>query len=450
MVEKLYFIVVGMIIMVIVMGIWNIYKYHVRNLEIELDQLTGLDSVHKFHVEASKKLQNCSDIPCALIVFDIDNFKYINEVFGYKQGTRVIEIIGKMLQEQKLDNMFIGKLSADQFIMLTWDMDYSRLFKLYEINYHRLLQILRKELDKEYKVTFSVGVYFVKDHNLDLNHMIDCAFLALREGKNKAENTVYYYTSEMKLTRQHNNEVIANMQDGIDKKEFIVYYQSQINLATEEIVGVEALVRWKRDNMILSPNDFIPIFEKSGFIKKLDIYVLEEVCKYVSANFKTTPLHVSVNISGVTLLQDEIVLQILTVVEKYNLNPKYIELELTESAFAEISQKSIHKLEQLRSYGFKISMDDFGTGVSSLHRLKNLPFDYLKIDKAFINDVVESYKCRIIIASIIEMAKKLNLKVVAKGVEKEEHVGFLRELHCDIVQGYYYAKPVPAEELIIK
>ncbi len=450
MAEKLCFIVVGMVIMAGISGIWKSYKHLVRKREVELVQGIGVYTDEQFYEEATKMFQENPEIPFALISLDIDNFKYINEVYGYQKGTKVLEIVGASLQEQKHDRMIIGKLVADQFVILTWDMNYTKLFEKYQDNYATLLQLFQHELQDDYNVTFSIGVYFVRDHSLPLSHMIDCASIAQKMGKKQVKNTIHYYTDELHSTLQYQNEIVASMHEGIKNNEFVVYYQSKVDLVTEKIVGMEALVRWKRNNTLLSPNKFISIFEQNGFIEQLDMYVLEEVCKYIAKNPDMAKLHMAVNLSGVTLLQEGIVVQILNIVEKYQVNPKYLELELTETAFAEVTKRTIQKLEQLRSYGFKISMDDFGTGISSLYRLKALPFDYLKIDRAFLADIAEDYSGRVIVASIIDMAQKLKLQVIAEGVEKEEHVSLLKKLHCNIAQGYYYAKPVPPEEIIIK
>ena len=240
------------------------------------------------------------------------------------------------------------------------------------------------------------------------------------------------------------------MEKAFENREFVVYMQPRVLLANDEIKGAEALVRWKKkDGSIIYPNDFIPVFERNKSVTQLDFYVYEEVCRYLKERLESgkKTVAISVNVSRVHLYSiDEFITKIKGLLVKYNIPPKYLEFELTETSFTDKVDDSITLLSRLRKLGVKVSLDDFGSGYSSLNVLTKLPLDILKIDKEFLRDFENDSEEKIVIPSVIEMAKKLNLEVVCEGVETKEHVEFLRSIGCEYAQGYYYSKPIPQEE----
>ena len=238
------------------------------------------------------------------------------------------------------------------------------------------------------------------------------------------------------------------LKDGMAKKEFAIYLQPKFYVCTEELAGAEALVRWNRDGELVMPNIFIPLLEKYELITELDTYVLENICElqqqWRKQGYNIVPI--SVNESRLHLYNEHHISELIDLVNKYNVQPNTIELEMTETTvvhnieLAKEAERNVHKL------GFTVSMDDFGTGYSSFSMLKNINIDVLKMDKSFFDDVLESKRGKIIIEAIIEMAHKLGIKVVAEGIENEEQVDYLKKINCDIIQGYYFEKPITIDE----
>ncbi|MDX5684949.1 putative bifunctional diguanylate cyclase/phosphodiesterase, partial [Clostridioides difficile] len=241
-----------------------------------------------------------------------------------------------------------------------------------------------------------------------------------------------------------------NMNKALEKGEFIVYYQPKYSLDdVNEIEGAEALIRWNSPEFgFISPIDFVPLFEKNGFIVNIDMFVFEEVCKTLNKwiNKGYTPVPISVNMSRVHLYRDNFIENITDLISKYNISPEFIELELTESVVFDNLNILIDIMKKIKEIGFLISMDDFGSGYSSLNLLKDLSFDILKLDRGFLIETTDTKRGKIIISKIVEMAKAIDIKVICEGVETYEQVEFLKEIGCDKVQGYLFAKPMVLDE----
>ena len=257
---------------------------------------------------------------------------------------------------------------------------------------------------------------------------------------------IYNETLEKEIEKEHDIEL--NMQQALENEEFEVYYQPKINVKTNKIEGVEALVRWKKGDKIIPPSDFIPIFEKNQFIIKLDTYILKKVCKDLEEWKKkykniSMPL-VSVNVSKEHLTRKNFKSEYESIVKKRGINPKEIEIEITETAT--IEKDIISMIKEIKEAGFIISIDDFGTGYSSLSMLQDMSIDTIKIDKIFIDQINLNDTKKNIIEYIILIAKKLKIKTVAEGVENKEQVEYLKKLGCDFIQGYYYFKPLTKKE----
>lgn len=244
-------------------------------------------------------------------------------------------------------------------------------------------------------------------------------------------------------------EILAQkLQEGIKNEEFLIYLQPKFYTKNQELAGAEALIRWKQNDRIVMPNVFIPLLEKYELITTLDTYVFEETCKFLNKwetnHYKIVPI--SINESRQHLYNENHVQELIQGINKYNVSPNWIELEMTETtvvhniALAKQAEQNVHKV------GFIVSMDDFGTGYSSFSMLKNINIDILKIDKSFFDDILESKRGKIIVESIINMAHRLNTKVVAEGIETNEQVQYLKSIECDMIQGYIYEKPIPVSE----
>lgn len=303
------------------------------------------------------------------------------------------------------------------------------------------------------KVYFGAGVYLVQPGEYDVEQLCNNAMIASEMSGEETENKTAFFDVEMNNQKIWERRVENDMERALINKEFQVYLQPKINTSDEVLGGAEALVRWIHPTEgFIPPNRFIPIFEKNGFILKLDDYMLEEIARvqseWLAEGRKVVPI--SVNVSRAHFTREDLAEHICTIVDKYQVPHNVIELELTESAFFDDKKVLLNTVQKLRSAGFPVSMDDFGAGYSSLNSLKELQIDVLKIDADFFRGADVEERGLLIVSEVIDLAKKLNMKIVAEGIESKEQVEFLTEQECDLIQGYFYAKPMPVAEFAEK
>lgn len=433
---------------ILVYVLTNIRKKRQLTKMLDYDELTDVYTKRKFECKVRQILDNNPHKQYVILSIDIDNFKYINELYGYWIGTKVLQIFADYIRLQGSKEMVMGRIISDKFLIFTELERAERAIKESEAHRDKAFEQVSHLLGKKYPIKFSVGVYRVKDFTLDVNYMIDCANIARRGGKQNVGTTINYFTEDKKIERKINNEVMTKMDKALENHDFILYYQPKVDLKTEKLIGAEALIRWVDGGKLVPPNQFIPLFEKNGFVEKVDYYVLEEVCSFLAVNTQKDIPIISVNVSGITILKENVVKKIMNILDKYGINPEQIDLEITESAFVGSFAQAAKQIDILREAGFTISMDDFGAGISSLNRLKEINIDTLKIDRGFIVDTLDNPKGKQIIKSVIEMSKALSIETVAEGIETNEQLEFLEELGCDIGQGYYFSRPLEEEKFI--
>lgn len=301
-------------------------------------------------------------------------------------------------------------------------------------------------------VHFSAGVYYIDDPKLNLVAMMDYASIARKEKKIEYGETLSFYTKEKSLSHEKNNRIVLRMQNALKEHEYKPFLQAIINLQTGEIIGAEVLVRWFYDDTIISPGEFIPLFEKNGFIYKLDLYMFEETCKLISNDdilTKCNLKNLAVNLSRTTLLQENICEILLDITKRYEIEPSKIEIEITETAFSKDRKTLINAISKLRKLRFSIAIDDFGCEYSSLLYLQEISFDVIKIDKAFV-DMLSTKKGAEFVEAIIDLLKKTECRLVVEGIESKENAIILKKLGCDFGQGFYFLKPIPVPEFIEK
>jgi len=424
----------------------------------EIERLTGYDAItgfykyEKFLENAQKYLEEAEHGQYVIVYQDFSNFKYINEMYGYEVGDKVLKNYAEIIPAYT--NRFImgSRVFSDNIVSLfdAKGIDMDKVVAFTE----RSSQLFTDKVQKEYlgsNVICIVGLcpFIVDGSEIPLKNLISNANLARKEAKKPENPNVVVYDEAMGENLLKEVQYANEMEEAFRNKEFVVYMQPKVDLKQHKIIGAEALIRWvKPSGEILYPNEFIPVFEKNKSITLLDYFVYDEVCKYLAKRVKKGDpvVNISVNVSRVHLQTiDEMVQYIRSLLKKYKINPEYLEFELTETMSTEKVEDTIEMLTKLRELGVKVSMDDFGSGYSSLNLLTKLPLDVLKLDKEFLKDFETDSDGKIIIPSIIEMAKKLKLEVVCEGVETKEQVEFLRDVDCDIVQGYYYSKPVPLD-----
>lgn len=438
-----------MITLYIILSIIKKNKQKEIERAINYDALTGLYTQQKFITETRKMLNSNLNLKYAMFSFDVDNFKYINELYGFKVGDSILIKIGEFLREILNDHYPIARLSSDKFIFLVEDRGNVETGEIYSQTEELLDNKLKELIDNSHNIHYSVGCYIINDISIEISLMIDYCNLACSYSKEELGTAVTLYSDLMKQKEDIKNDIVYRMNNALKNREFILYYQPKFDLLTQEIVGAEALVRWFSDGKMMPPNDFIPLFEKNGFIEKLDYYVLDTACKFVAENKNTINIPtISINLSSITLMKTDIVEKIIAIVNKYSLENNCIELEVTESAFVDQFEVALEKIDNLRSKGFAISMDDFGTGVSSLGRLKNMDIDVLKIDREFVIETLVNKKSDVILENVIKMANQLDLETIAEGIETKEQLVFLRESGCNVGQGYYFARPLPEDEFL--
>lgn len=414
-----------------------------------VDELTGLRTLSKFKKDVKEKLYYADPDDYMIISFDIDNFKYINDSFGFEIGNAVLTELGLYFKDYEGPDDFICRSFADYFIYFTRKRNWNNLLsKFAELT--SVKNSLSDLLSDHYEVSFSAGVYYINNLSLSVTGMIDKATIARKSVKGlHYKSAMVEYTPEMDNEIEWQKEVTLAMDNALINKEFLVYYQPKYLFSTSECIGAEALIRWShKDKGLLSPGTFLPLFEKNGFIQKLDIFVFENVCKFLQRWISDghEPIVISCNLSRLHLQNPRLTDILTEIADRYEVNTEYIEIELTESLMHHDIHNLIETMLLLKKAGFQISIDDFGSGYSSLNMLKDIPADVLKIDKEFLSHSAENPKGAIILSSIVTMAKQLNLRTIAEGVELIEEVTMLKRIGCEMVQGYYYAKPMPAKD----
>ncbi len=410
--------------------------------QLRYDRLTGLYSKEFFYKQAQEQMRTHPERQYTIICSNIENFKLYNDVFGIAAGDRLLREIANMFLELKGRDEICGRFNADRFMLL-------RSQEHRTANYDHLVETGQQMLSAAKNTVMKWGVYEVASEGVSVEQMCDRAFLAADSirGQYNTHFSVYDDSLRSKLLREQ--VITESMEAALAQRQFQVYLQPKFSLLDDRLAGAEALVRWIHPEMgFLSPGEFIPLFEKNGFITQLDRYVWEEACRLLhdwqSRGLTTVP--VSVNISRADIYQADVADVLLGLIRKYRLKPALLHLEITESAYTEDPQQIIDTVAHLRSLGFIIEMDDFGSGYSSLNMLNQMKLDILKLDMKFIQSETAKPPEQGILCFIVELARRLNLSVVAEGVETREQLEHIRDIGCDYVQGYFFAKPMPSAE----
>ena len=411
-----------------------------------VDTLTNANNLTAFHEEAYSLLQDNSS-EYILFYSDIDKFKLINDTYGYSEGDRILIEFANAMRAITDEEETFARIYDDKFIgLFKYNNPKHFLSKIKVLN-EMMNQIPKTDSDL-YRISIIIGLCPIMD-NSNISLCMDRANMARKSITNRHKSRYAFFDEEMKSTLVKQQEIEDYMESSLANEEFLVYYQPKVHLADNQICGAEALVRWIHpEKGMIPPNEFIPIFEENHFITKLDLYVFEHVCKHIRKllDYNQTVYPVSVNFSRLHLDSDQVVNQLRTIVNKYDVPTEFLEIELTETAFQSNDSYMISILTSLHNMGFKISMDDFGSGLSSLNLLRTLPCDILKLDRDFFQQDTSTERERIVITNIVKMARELNMTIVSEGVETEEQAAFLRSIHCDIAQGYLYSKPMPESE----
>lgn len=378
-----------------------------------------------------------------ILSLDINKFKALNTIHGYEFCNKILKELGEKLTEILPPNHIACRISNDVFATIFhYEKPIKTLIKTILNNTSTL-----KIGDTSVHINLSIGVYPIKPDDTDINKLLGKVYLARTKIKGLYHNNYYIFDEILESKLMEEQEIESSMEDALKNKEFKVVYQPKILTDTEKIIGAEALVRWYKNGTVISPNKFIPLFEKNKFIMKLDLYVFEQVCKDMASwkeKYDYIPV-VSINVSKEHFANENFINAYVAICNKYNINRDFIDLEITESATVDEKIDILKVLNSIKEKGFTISIDDFGTGYSSLSMLQNMPIDIIKIDKIFVNKA-DLTSNRNIINYIMILANRLGVKTIVEGVETKEQVDFVRNLKCDMIQGCYYSKPLNKEE----
>ncbi len=437
-----WWLIVILLIFVTVLVIIKMREAHFKKLS-RTDPTTHIYNRQYFNQAADKILEKNPMLPYLLASVDARNFKLINDRFGREIGDQTLANIADKIDEIFYDIGLYARYQGDSFLILTEDTprSRSRLEKLEEIDIYI-------HDSSKYQVPIKIGVCPIPKYNPDITlaDYIDRANIAKSTSPVRNSNCLVYFTSEMEQQLNTRNNIEVEMVKALKCGDFIVYYQPKYELATDRIIGAEALVRWNhKDKGIISPGVFVPLFEKNGFIVELDFFVYETVLQMIRSRIrgKDPIVPISMNVSRCHLGDEHFVERLEKLVEKYQVPKKYIEMEITESIFSQDDSNALSLIYELKKHGFTISMDDFGSGYSSLNLLRKVPIDTLKIDKVFIDNADDSKRSQVIVEEIISMASKIHVKTICEGVETQMQRDFLRNAGCDMVQGFFYSKPLP-------
>ena len=435
----------------------NITREKEAHLKLEYisyyDELTGLNNRKQFKNIIEKELEKhiVSESRGALIIIDIDNFKFINDSYGHKCGDILLEKFSEDLKKIFNDDQLLCRFGGDEFLIFISSISY-----LNEINttVRKIMDILKNPYDinghKIYSST-SIGVSVFPDDGEDFEVLLKNADAAMYIAKSTGKNQWQMFNNNISREINRIYSIQRGLRTALDNDEMFVVFQPKVRLTDDEVNGFEALLRWKSNEIgFVSPGEFIPVAENTRLIIPIGKFVLREVfakVKYLLSegydNFK-----IAVNLSEIQLRDGNLLEYFNSLIEEFNVSPKYIEVEITESMIMKSVDKNIECLLQIKELGASIALDDFGTGYSSLNHLTKLPIDVLKIDRSFVIDMAENDKSRYIVENIIQLSHKLGMTVVAEGVEEKEQVDYLRSIECDTVQGFYYSKPEYFENII--
>lgn len=454
----LHLMAMFLIVLILMIALFSVLFFYIRRItrkgreEVErlayYDTLTGAPNKNRFAEEARACLMN--DHGYALVLFNIDNFKYINELFGYGKGDALLRHMAETIRKNLGEGELYYRDSADRFGCMLYETDAEKIQRRAE---WMQTEICSYDLEKnqEYNIICSCGVEVVEScgGGIHLDVLLDRARMALNSAKDSHRNTISFYNDELRRKAGRRNEIESRMRQALRDREFKVNLQPKYRLKDGALQSAEALVRWMPgDGTVIYPDEFIPVFEQNGFITELDMYMLEEVCRNLSRwrenGFPVVP--VAVNQSRIFFYDENFLEKIKGIISRYQIPPSLIILEVTEGVSMENQEHVKDVIDKLHRFGVSVSMDDFGTGYSSLNVLKELKIDELKLDRGFMEGGEDVSRGEAIMKNIVRLAKDLSIHTVTEGVETEEQMEFLKSICCDVGQGYYFSKPLSVEE----
>ena len=424
----------------------------ILHYQLHYDQLTGFANRTLFIDRLNQSIENAKYYKkkLAVLIVDIDNFKAVNDSFGFMLGNKVLKSVGNILKNTIRQVDTVANFGADEFAIIINDID----------NISSILSIVNNLINKIKKpivyenhplfITLSIGISVYPDDSNETETLLKNAITAMHRTKEDGRNGYKFYKEDMSVKAFERIILETNLREAVAKEELVVYYQLQVDGKSDTIVGMEALVRWKHPSFgLISPASFVPIAEETGIIVDIDLWVIKTAINQIVTWRKDglNPGILSMNLSMKLLQYKNFIVELEQIMKDAGCNYSWIELEITESQIMDNIEQSIEILDKLKKLNIKLAIDDFGTGYSSLTYLKRLPIDKLKIDKSFVDELPYDDEDVTIVRTIINLAKGLNLNLIAEGVENLQQKEFLVKEGCSNIQGYYYYKPMSAEKL---
>jgi len=385
----------------------------------------------------------------AVLFLDVDRFKHINDSLGHDIGDHLLQAIAQRLLACVRSTDTVSRQGGDEFVILLSEVSHAQDAA---VSADKILEALRAPYvidQREMHITASIGIVTYPDDGTDVGTLVKHADVAMYHAKESGRDNYQFFTAEMNLRASERQSLENDLRHAIERREFVLHYQTKVNLETGAIIGVEALIRWHHpQHGLVPPVQFIPVAEDCGVIVAIGRWVLREGCRQARAwqDAGLPPVRISINVSPVELRAKDFVDSVRTILAETGLEPSCLELELTETFLMQDSTSTSIVLQAIREMGVHLALDDFGTGYSSLSYLKRFPIDTVKIDQSFVRDVIADAGDASIVGAVIGMGKRLHMQVVAEGIETPEQLKFLREQNCPEGQGYYFSRPVVAEK----
>ncbi len=418
------------------------------------DTLTGLDSYEEFVPKLQSLIDSLDNNIIVIDYSDIKHFKYFNDTYSYKTGNELLADYAKLLKENKENFLYGSRVVSDNMVTVGLYENLKQEDLHQQICMRNML--IENALRKKYKcnrLRICTGMYFItkENNNIDAETVISNCNLARKIARENArEDSVVIFKDEMSSKINHEIEILSTIDSAIKNNELIAYYQPKINSETGIISGAEALVRWKRpDGTIIYPDQFVPIIERSGQIIQVDYFMYQQVFQFINERIAQgkSIVPISINVSRQHFKKLDIINYVKSLQRVYNIPPEYVEFEITETVCMTDTIKALNFIKTFHEMGFRVSMDDFGSGYSSLYLLSELPIDLIKMDKCFLQTQNLKGKERVIISNIINMTHELDIQALCEGVETPEQSEFLKSVGCDIQQGFYFSRPVTSKQL---
>ena len=412
---------------------------------VDNDSLTGLFNRESFYRKASRLIRDNPDVEYEIMYLDVYSFKVINDLFTMETGNLVLKTAAYYFNVLTSSGGICGRVESDHFVLCV---------PRGQVRVEHLLEGIDStmlSLGISHNIIFYAGIYDVENTYMPLEQMCDRARMAMNTVKGSKLHRYAYYDEKMRQLMLEEQMIVRDMEFALQEKQFSIYLQPVYNAETGKIVSAEALVRWQHPSQgIISPGKFIPVFERNGFIVRLDRYVWEMVCEFMAELREATGilLPVSVNVSRLNLYNLDLLDFLMGLIRKHELSPEYLHLEITEEAYTQDSHQLIEEVEMFRQNGFKVSLDDYGKGHSPLSMLKELPVDTLKVDIGFMKRGDKAARGTRIMEGVVDVARDLGLDVVVEGVETKEDRIFVTQMGAELIQGYFYAKPMPSDDFV--